>query len=114
MEHSYSALCLLPALADSILIIDEVHSFDRRMFRSLIAFLDNFDLPVLCMTATLPPPRQAELQRVGLRLYPTSDDLANRAELEGFKRDAAHPRYSHAPLPNRDAAFVQAVEAYRR
>jgi CRISPR-associated endonuclease/helicase Cas3 len=114
MEHSYSALCLLPALADSILIIDEVHSFDRQMFRSLIAFLDNFDVPILCMTATLPPSRQAELQRAGLRLYPTSDDLKNRAELESFKRDAAHPRYAHAPLPDRDAAFVQAVEAYRQ
>jgi len=31
MEHSYTSLCLTPVLADSALIIDEVHSFDQRM-----------------------------------------------------------------------------------
>jgi len=32
IEHNYTGLCLLPALADSAVIIDEVHSFDKRMF----------------------------------------------------------------------------------
>jgi CRISPR-associated endonuclease/helicase Cas3 len=32
-------LCLLPVLADSAVIIDEVHSFDPRMFKNLVAFL---------------------------------------------------------------------------
>lgn len=54
MEHSYGGICLLPALADSVVIIDEIHSFDLKMFDSLIAFLKHFDIPVLCMTATLP------------------------------------------------------------
>src|SRR5262249_10826966 len=61
IEHSYTGLCLLPALADSAVIIDEVHSFDKRMFDRLIAFLQNFDVPVLCMTATLPPVRRQQL-----------------------------------------------------
>src|SRR5437867_9676942 len=58
IEHDYKSLCLLPALADSALIIDEVHSFDIRMFDCLIGFLRAFDMPVLCMTATLPPSRR--------------------------------------------------------
>ncbi len=58
MEHSYTSLCLLPVLADSAIIIDEVHSFDQRMFKNLVAFLQAFDVPVLCMTATLPPSRR--------------------------------------------------------
>jgi CRISPR-associated endonuclease/helicase Cas3 len=65
IEHSYQSLCLLPVLADSAIIIDEVHSFDLKMFDSLVSFLENFDIPVLCMTATLPPTRQKRLDLSG-------------------------------------------------
>lgn len=114
MEHSYGAICLLPLLADSAVIFDEVHSFDKQMFKSLIAFLKAFDVPVLCMTATLPPARQEDLQNVGLQLYPTKDDIAHAAELESFRRDANHPRYVHTPLANESEAFARAVAAYRK
>ncbi|MDQ3255928.1 MAG: CRISPR-associated helicase Cas3', partial [Acidobacteriota bacterium] len=114
MEHSYGAICLLPLLADSVVIFDEVHSFDKQMFKSLIAFLKNFDVPALCMTATLPPARQEDLQSVGLQLYPTKDDNAHAAELESFRRDANHPRYIHMPLADEQSAFARAVAAYRK
>lgn len=113
MEHSYGALCLLPALADSVVIIDEVHSFDKAMFKSLEAFLGAFDVPALCMTATLSPARQDKLQAKGLELYPTKKDLENAPELVSFKRDAERPRYFHTPLPDKQTAFAYAVEAYR-
>lgn len=113
MEHSYGALCLLPALADSVVIIDEVHSFDKAMFKSLEAFIQAFDVPVLCMTATLSPKRQEKLQAKGLELYPTKNDLENAPELESFKRDAERPRYLHTPLANKETAFTLAVKAYR-
>src|SRR5262249_19774772 len=32
MQYGYGPLCLLPLLAESILVVDEVHSFDRSMF----------------------------------------------------------------------------------
>src|SRR5205823_6228201 len=70
MEHGYGALCLLPALADAAVVFDEIHSYDSKMWNALIAFLDRFDVPVLCMTATLPPTRRAELDCL-LRSYPT-------------------------------------------
>ena len=54
MSYDYGPLCLLPVLADSVIVVDEVHSFDRAMFSALLGFLDTFDVPVLCMTATLP------------------------------------------------------------
>lgn len=113
MEHSYGAICLLPLLADSVVIFDEVHSFDKQMFKSLLAFLKNFDVPALCMTATLPRSRREDLQSVGLQLYPTKDDIAHAAELESFRRDANHPRYIHTPLADEQAAFCHAVVAYR-
>ena len=74
ITHSYSGLCLLPVLADSVVVIDEVHSFSRGMFDNLISFLQHFDIPVLCMTATLPKTRRNELEKVGLVVFPAAAD----------------------------------------
>lgn len=110
IEHSYQSLCLLPALADSAVIIDEVHSFDIKMFDSLVSFLENFDVPVLCMTATLPPARRKRLENVGLKVYPT---VADREALPDLEEKENHPRYHLDPVANFDAAFDKAAQAYR-
>lgn len=106
MEHQYNSMCKLPMLADCALIIDEVHSFDSRMFSTLVAFLKKFDLPVLCMTATLPPHRQRELEAAGLKLYRAEND-------EELKKQAEHPRYRLQPVADENEAFDKAVAAYR-
>jgi CRISPR-associated endonuclease/helicase Cas3 len=54
LEHSYGGLCLLPAFADAAVVFDEIHSYDPRLWNALVTFLERFDVPVLCMTATLP------------------------------------------------------------
>lgn len=108
MEHNYRAMCLLPVLADAAVVIDEVHSFDRRMFDNLIAFLQTFDLPVLCMTATLPKSRKEELRKAGLKIYPT---LEARAELEDLEEQESHPRY-RLELVSKSTAFDQAKKAF--
>ncbi len=111
VEHSYQSLCLLPALADSAVIIDEVHSFDQRMFDALVSFLENFEIPVLCMTATLPPSRRKRLEQAGLKVYPTEGE---REQLPDLEEKENHPRYHLEPVANFDAAFDQAVSAYRQ
>lgn len=110
LEHSYKALCLLPALADSALILDEVHSYDRKLFDSLVSFLHHFDIPVLCMTATLPPSRQQELRNAGLTVYPTP---AQHAELKDLRDKEEHPRYTLRLLSSKEEACEQALAAYR-
>src|SRR5579883_2160073 len=110
MEHSYQSLCLLPVLADSAVIIDEVHSFDRSMFDTLISFLQTFDIPVLCMTATLPKSRRKELEDAGLRVFPTEND---RAKLDDLKEKEETERYYLEPVANFDVAFGKAVKAYQ-
>lgn len=110
MEHSYGGICLLPALADSVLIIDEIHSFDMKMFDSLIAFLKHFDIPVLCMTATLPPSRRKQLVDLGLKVYPTESD---RDSLKDLEEQENHPRYQLQPVDGFTEAFDKAVKAYR-
>jgi CRISPR-associated endonuclease/helicase Cas3 len=63
MQYSYGAMCMLPVLADAVVVIDEVHSFDHAMFTALKSFLQTFDVPVLCLTASLPNERCRELEQ---------------------------------------------------
>lgn len=69
MQYTYGPMCLLPLLVDSVVVIDEVHSFDRAMFSALKNFLETFDVPVLCMTATLPNDRRDELAALPMTVY---------------------------------------------
>jgi CRISPR-associated endonuclease/helicase Cas3 len=110
MEHSYTSLCLLPVLADSAVIIDEVHSFDQHMFKNLVAFLQAFEVPVLCMTATLPPSRREELVKAGLRIYPNLEEPGALSSLESQER---HLRYQHQSLTDVDDALEKALIAFR-
>jgi len=73
MSYAYGPMCLLPLLADSVIVVDEVHSFDRAMFSALLGFLQAFDVPVLCMTATLQKGRVAQLGRLMQRVYGRED-----------------------------------------
>lgn len=88
MQHVYRSTCLLPLLADSIIVIDEVHSFDNNLFSALREFLTTFDVPVLCMTASLPTKRRQILEECGLKLFPSDlkqfDDLQKQAEMPRY------------------------------
>lgn len=110
MEHDYGSLCLLPALADSVVVLDEVHSYDRRMFENLLAFLGAFDVPVLCMTATLPPHRRRGLEEKGLRTFPDADA---RQELPDLELQEARPRYVVRRVAGPSEAREQVVAAYQ-
>ncbi len=89
INNRYAALCLLPLLADSVVVFDEVHSFDRSMFRSLERFLTFFDVPVLCMTASLPTKRIETLRDVcGLEVFPRQS-----GQFEDLERQSRVPRY---------------------
>ena len=63
LQHDYGSTCLLPLLADSAVVLDEVHSYDRGMFTALMQFLEHFDVPVLAMTATMIERRKADLAK---------------------------------------------------
>lgn len=94
LQHSYRSLCLLPVLADSIVVIDEIHSFDVALFSALKAFLETFDVPVLGMTASLPSRRRDELIQLGLQVFPSTSqqfaDLQRRAGLPRYRVQHAH------------------------
>ncbi len=88
MANQYAPICLLPLLCDSVAVIDEVHSFSPAMFSALRQFLARFDVPVLCMTASLPPNRRRDLTDLGLQVFPRCKEQF--ADLQAF---ADRPRY---------------------
>ncbi len=103
LQYSYGAMCMLPVLADSVLVIDEVHSFDRHMFTALKEFLKHFDVPVLCMTATLPKDRREDLEACGLRVSNDKpDDLKSIADAQRYQMEHIGTR-SHAYRAVREA-----------
>jgi CRISPR-associated endonuclease/helicase Cas3 len=89
MQNQYASLCLLPVLADSVVVVDEIHSFDRSMFTALERFLKFFHIPVLCMTASLPPDRLEILRDgCGLDVFPQTHEA-----FEDLKKQSEAPRY---------------------
>ncbi|NJL03045.1 MAG: CRISPR-associated helicase Cas3' [Spirulinaceae cyanobacterium SM2_1_0] len=119
LTHRYSSICLLPVLVDSALVIDEVHSFSKRMFESLTSLLTEFDHPVLCMTATLPVSRQQDLtmkqqkKRPGTELviFPQAGDT-----LDSLQEAQTAERYNIHPLTasqDREQLLRIAIAAYR-
>jgi len=90
MANRYAPICVLPVLVDSVVVVDEVHSFDPTMFSALERFLKEFDVPVLCTTATLPEDRRRVLiEDCGLEMFPKETDAfedLNRASRVGRYR----------------------------
>lgn len=104
MQHGYGPLCMLPVLVDSVVVIDEVHSFDKNMFAALKDFLKTFRVPVLCMTATLPGGKREQLVRdCGLSPSP--------AWPEDLQAVAEQPRYRVRQVADSSQAIQQVREA---
>jgi CRISPR-associated endonuclease/helicase Cas3 len=92
LQNHYSSLCLLPVLARSVIVIDEIHSFDYAMFDALIEFLREFDAPVLLMTASLQKQRREKLECLfpEMKIYPQASDME---QLEELRESAECNRY---------------------
>ncbi|MBX3463787.1 MAG: CRISPR-associated helicase Cas3' [Planctomycetes bacterium] len=106
LEHGYSGLCLLPQLADSALVIDEVHSLDRHLFARLVALLTHFRGPILLMSATLPRERLEVLTSLGVRIFP---DAGERPRFADLVSEEDRPRYTLARCRDRDSALAAAL-----
>ena len=108
LQWDYSSLCLLPVLADGAVVVDEVHSFDDKMFDALNHFLERMNVPVLCMTATLPKVRREALEG---RLETL--DAFTAEEFEDLRLVDSEPRYEMAS-GDRDTAVSLALAAFNK
>jgi CRISPR-associated endonuclease/helicase Cas3 len=102
VQNNYSSLCLLPVLARSVIVVDEIHSFDSSMFSELIKFLQEFNVPVLMMTASLQKNRRLILEKEieGLRIYPNEKIKEDEEVSQALKNSADAERYRINLLPN--------------
>jgi len=102
MAHQYASACLLPVLADAVVVVDEVHSFSRSMFTALERFLNYFDIPVLCMTATLTQDRLRILRdRCCLQVFPNDP-----SRFHDLQAQQEAPRYTVRIVPSDSAGKV--------
>ncbi len=108
MSYGYGPMCLLPVLADSVIVVDEVHSFDRKMFSALLGFLKAFDVPVLCMTATLQSGRKSQLVPIVERVY--EDRPGELADIA----DALRYKVARIEANDTEHAVRQAIAAGKR
>lgn len=108
MQHIYRSMCLMPLLADSVIVFDEVHSFDRSLFSALRHFLRAFDVPVLCMTASLPMQRRQELEECGLKVFPNDN-----AQFTQLQQEADMPRYYVQRIQDEESARKIALDSLR-
>jgi CRISPR-associated endonuclease/helicase Cas3 len=106
LQLSYRSVCLLPVLADAVVVIDEVHSFDHRLWTALKTLLKEFRLPVLCMTASLPGPRRLELAELALTPYPGPG-----RQFQDLERSAQLRRYRIHAIPDESVARAIAQTA---
>lgn len=86
MENHRRPLFSFPAIVNGAIVFDEIHSYDDSLFAALLRFLETFPgLPVLLMSASIPPPRLAALRSVlGDRMNP--EPIRGDADLERIKR----------------------------
>jgi CRISPR-associated endonuclease/helicase Cas3 len=79
------------------------------MFKNLVAFLEAFDVPTLCMTATLPRTRREQLERVGLEVYPRAE---HRVALPDLVAEEEAPRYRVLRVAGEEDAWIEAKAAW--
>ena len=98
MQNHRRSLFSFPVIVKSAIVFDEVHSYDAKMFGSLVRFLKTFpQVPVLLMTASLQPSRRKVLDSVGLEYKLLSGDekaeRSRRYRLEWCEKDTSFGDY---------------------
>lgn len=89
IHNAYAAICAWPSLINGAFVFDEIHSYDKTMWKSLLKFIQTFHAPILLMTASLPRERCRELE-----------SLANENDdpiiiMSGPQNIERYPRYRH-------------------
>jgi CRISPR-associated endonuclease/helicase Cas3 len=85
MQNQKRPLFSYPAIARGAFVFDEIHSYDARLFGALLRFLEVFPgVPVLLMSASIPPARLDKLREVLGKRF--SDVIPGDAKLEGYER----------------------------
>ena len=104
IQNQRRPLYAFPAIACGVFVFDEVHSYDRQLFGELLRFLEVFrGVPVLIMSASIPPARLDALRRVlGRRM--------NARPIRGEKRLERLKRYCIEDRASRDECWAEVTK----
>jgi CRISPR-associated endonuclease/helicase Cas3 len=110
LQNQRRPLFSFPAIAAGAFVFDEIHSYDARMFGSLLRFLKTFPgAPVLLMSASIPPRRlEALREALGDRI---GDAILGDQAMEGYERYCLQPRES---APACQQQVVDAMKAEKK
>jgi CRISPR-associated endonuclease/helicase Cas3 len=93
LQNQRRPLFSFPAIAAGAFVFDEIHSYDARLFGALLRFLQMFPgVPVLLMSASIPPNRMAALRDVLTNRV--GEEIRGDPKLEGYQRYVIEPRAS--------------------
>ena len=106
LQNQRRPLYSFPAIISGAFVFDEIHSYDARLFGGLLRFLKTFPgLPVLLMSASIPPVRLEALKAaLGDRM---GEVIRGDPTIEGYQRYELHRRDSA------DACRKDVTEALR-
>jgi CRISPR-associated endonuclease/helicase Cas3 len=97
LQNVRRAIYAWPSLVRAAFVFDEIHSFSPLLFQHLLRFLEVFrTVPVLLMTATLPPERKEALERV-------CRDRGGLTVIQGPRNMEEAKRYKLQRSPGKDA-----------
>jgi CRISPR-associated endonuclease/helicase Cas3 len=106
-QNQRRPLYSFPAIISGAFVFDEIHSYDARLFGGLLRFLKTFPgLPVLLMSASIPPARLEALKgALGPRM---GEVVRGDPAIEGFRRYCLHKRDSGAACRGEVAGALRA------
>lgn len=70
MIYNRKGMLLLMTLLNSVVVFDEIHAYDKRMLEFFVDFCNNFNIPIIIMSATISPNLLKISNNVGFKIFP--------------------------------------------
>ena len=89
MVYNRKGILLLMVLLNSVVVFDEINAYDKNMLRFFRDFCDNFDVPIITMSATASPNVLNILTDCSFRIFPNPE----RTFAKNFRKDRYNLNY---------------------
>lgn len=110
LQNQRRGLYAWPAISQSAIVFDEVHSYDDILFGNLLTFLQELPgIPVMLMTASLPLARRQAIEKFTTRVNRTFHAIAGPEDLESLSR---YQQYADDTSTTVEDAYEMAREEF--
>ena len=108
--NSYNGIMLLPMLWSSVIIVDEPHSVDTRLFSSLSVFFSMYNIRTLFTSASMPSNRLTALTKIGFHTF--QPEFEDGFLFESDRNQSKIERYRVAHIGGVDACLSDVIADY--